>query len=173
MRGTNQDIRLTLVAIIGLSYMMGMLFNDLVFNLAAPDVSKVYYCTLLESLTKFPEIFRLLIPLFSVGIIMCLKVYRVYFTSFSVAHTPLAGRLELGTFLLLSVFGSFSFFQSVSTAYWYLCPENPNPGTINDAIAVMINWQYAIGFIIFTAMAFQCCILLTIVDNKAKWNKIE
>mmetsp|Transcript_6953 Transcript_6953/g.8010 ORF Transcript_6953/g.8010 Transcript_6953/m.8010 type:complete len:168 (-) Transcript_6953:1077-1580(-) len=154
MESRTNVVNLSLIVIMGLSYMFGLLMNDLVFNLTTEEVSRLFYCTLLDSFFKFPQVLRLAIPLVSVGLVLAIKVLLTLLGKMHAKSTE-NRNLEFYTFIILSFLGTLAFIGSVSTAYWHLCHTEDNASE-SEALNRMIKFQIGIGGIIITCLMLQC-----------------
>jgi len=134
-----------------LAYMLGLLANDSVFDVAPLSISRAYYCTLLDSITRFPHFIRLMIPVAIIG--ACL-VHRLVFSEMR----PFSLHVDAATAILLGVGGSVSFFHTIQLSRGmcaaHLTPENKD--AVQDMRSQMVPWHLFMGCALLTALVLQC-----------------
>merc|ERR1712100_184858 len=87
-------------------YFLGLLANDMVFDAAPLPICRAYYCALLSSLTEFPHMLRMLVP---VGVLGASLAYRI---SWSQESTSKA--YDIATALLVGLGGPIAFYNTTS-----------------------------------------------------------
>mmetsp|Transcript_29915 Transcript_29915/g.96538 ORF Transcript_29915/g.96538 Transcript_29915/m.96538 type:complete len:152 (-) Transcript_29915:721-1176(-) len=133
----------TVVALVAMGDLIGQLSADLIFDTAEAKVFEAYYCTLLSSLSKFPQVLRVLAPCSLLGVSGGLN-----------ALAPTRTTQDLATAALLLSVGAVAFASSVR-AVDGLC------GGEAVAQSLLLKWHLVIAVVFAISMTLQLSSLLS------------
>ena len=152
-------MRAALAAVVGLSNMLGLIANDLVFDLSAPATASAYYCTLLPTFIDWRIVRMSGVLLAGMGVGCGLVIYR---------------RLgDLVTTLLLSVGGIYAFYNTLSLAMTLCSSPDTVPANAEELMASMAKWHVFMFTIITLSLFLQLRSMFENSDHCRQLSKSE
>jgi len=138
-----------LAIFIGLALLLGLLFNDLVFDVAPLPICRAYYCALLDSLTRFPHLLRILVPVLLCGAGLSFRIVN--------GTRALSKVNDIATAILLGIGATVAFYNTTSLA-GDMCTADLTSNNM-DSIGAMrdqlIPWHLFHGGAVLSALGLQ------------------
>jgi len=152
-----------LAIFLGLAFLLGLCSTDIIFDAAALPICRAYHCALLDSLGRFPQMLRLLIPvlLLAAGLTMRLQ------SSVEAAELKM---YDIITAVTMGVGGVVAFVQTTGLSS-EMCGKDLTKNNI-EAVAAMrdslMTWDIFMGGVVCTATLVQVARLNACGASKAK-----
>mmetsp|Transcript_20365 Transcript_20365/g.26009 ORF Transcript_20365/g.26009 Transcript_20365/m.26009 type:complete len:197 (-) Transcript_20365:1390-1980(-) len=158
-------LKVTVLVIASLTYLLGLLFNDLIFTLSKREgIAKEYYCTLHETAFAFPQVLRIALPMAFLELGMCFKILESIRTwgKKGVYNSQEGTSNGVILFLLLNACASYATFKAATLSWWGLCEkveDNEFSASFEEVVSEIAFWEHLVGYTIITSLAIQWNIL--------------
>jgi len=149
LAGSNRDW-IHQAIVMSLVYLLGLLINDVVFDVAPLPISRAYYCALLDSLARFPHILRILAP---VAILVASLLYRLLATERSIIEA----QLDAASTILMGIGGLAAFYHttSLSDSMCSVDLTHSNMDAVAEMRAQLIPWHAFMGVTYVLSLGMQ------------------